>query len=99
MLIFFLRDKKGNCRSFFFLLMHFSRFCSFSGEDFACEEHEYVRGGAKKYIDCTNYVSACIPCKTPLRRFVGYFGHTCLVSVNRLTESVCNFLGLIFEHF
>jgi hypothetical protein len=69
--------------------MHFSRFSTFSGEDFACEKHEFVFASLKEYVNCTDQSSTCIPCKTALKRFVGYLGHTSLIAVNKLNENVC----------
>jgi hypothetical protein len=70
--------------------MDFSRFCTFSGEDFTPENHEFVSAGRKEYL-CENknfssshfYTSGNL-----IRRFVGICGQYSLVSVNTKVDDV-----------
>jgi hypothetical protein len=68
--------------------MNLSRFCTFSGEDFCCEKHEFVEGGSKVYINCKS--ATFPPCNSIIKRFVGYFGNNSLIAINKLNENVCN---------
>jgi hypothetical protein len=68
--------------------MIYNRFCSFSGEDFAVEKHEYVTTGKKEYLSCQDH-SHNFKVETDFyRRLVGFGYNYSLIAYTRKYDQV-----------